>query len=119
VLNHDTVASVTGFMEAAARAGVTIPVIAAVAIYTDADSASALSGLPGLELELAVVRAVLDAPDPAAAGIAAAARQALALLDVPGVAGVNISGLASARGPEFAAQIKAELAARIREGSAA
>jgi hypothetical protein len=31
------------------------------------------------------------------------------------VAGVNISGAASARGYEFAAQVKAELAARIRE----
>src|SRR6202453_1915716 len=34
VLNHDSVASVTVFMAAAARAGVTIPVIAAVAIFT-------------------------------------------------------------------------------------
>jgi len=65
-----------------------------------------------------VVRAVLDDPDPVSAAIAAAGRQALALLDIPGVAGVNISGSASARGPEFAAKIKAELAARIREGSA-
>jgi methylenetetrahydrofolate reductase (NADPH) len=97
VLNHDTVASVTGFMAAAARAGVTIPVIAAVAIYTDAASASALSGLPGLELDPAVVREVLDDPDPVVAGIAAAARQALALLGIPGVAGVNISGLARKR----------------------
>ena len=32
-----------------------------------------------------------------------------------GVADVNISGAASARGYEFAAQVKAELAARIRE----
>jgi hypothetical protein len=31
------------------------------------------------------------------------------------VAGVNISGAASARGYEFAAQVKAGLAARIRE----
>src|SRR3984885_10586750 len=119
VLNHDTVASVAGFMAAATRAGVTIPVIAAVAIFTDAASAAALSGLPGLELDLDVVRTVLDDADPVAAGIAAAARQARALLDIPGVAGVNISGLASAQGHEFAAQIKAELAARIREGSAA
>jgi 5,10-methylenetetrahydrofolate reductase len=118
VLNHDTVASVTGFMAAAARAGVTIPVIAAVAIFTDAASAAALSGLPGLQLDPDVVRTVLDDADPVAAGIAAANRQARALLDIPGVAGVNISGLASARGHEFAAQIKAELAARIREGSA-
>src|SRR5580658_6088562 len=119
VLNHDTIASVTGFMEAAALAGVTIPVIAAVAIFTDPASASALSGLPGLELDPAVVRAVLEDHDPVAAGIAAAARQARALLAIPGVAGVNISGLASVRGHEFAARIKAELAVRIREGAAA
>jgi hypothetical protein len=61
------------------------------------------------------VRRVLDAPDPVAAGIAAAAREARALLAIPGIAGVNISGAASARGYEFAAQVKAELAARIRE----
>jgi predicted metal-dependent phosphoesterase TrpH len=119
VLNHDTVASVADFMAAAARAGVTIPVIAAVAIFTDEASASSLSGLPGLELDPAVVRAVLDDPDPVAAGIAAAARQAGAMLAIPGVAGVNISGSASARGYEFSARIKAELAVRIREGSVA
>jgi methylenetetrahydrofolate reductase (NADPH) len=116
VLNHDTVGSVTRFMAAAAQAGVTIPVIAAVAIFTDPASASSLSGLPGLELDPAVVRAVLDAADPVAAGIAAAAEQARALLAIPGVAGVNISGPGSDRGHEFAARIKAELAVRIREG---
>jgi 5,10-methylenetetrahydrofolate reductase len=115
VLNHDTVATVAQFMAAAARAGVTIPVIAAVTIVTDEPSASALAGLPGLELDPAQVRAVLDAPDPVAAGIAAAAAEARALLDIPGVAGVNVSGLASARGHEFAAQVKAELAQQIRE----
>jgi methylenetetrahydrofolate reductase (NADPH) len=88
VLNHDTTPSVTAFMAAAARAGVTIPVIAAVAVFTDEPSA----------------------------GITAAAREARALLAIPGIAGVNISGRASARGYEFAAQVKADLAARIREG---
>src|SRR5579859_1793435 len=116
VLNHDTVASVTAFMAAAAGAGVTMPVIAAVAVFTDEPSAAVLRGLPGLELDPAAVRRVLDAPDPVAAGIAAAAREASALLDIPGIAGVNISGAASARGYGFAAQVKAELAARIREG---
>jgi methylenetetrahydrofolate reductase (NADPH) len=115
VLNHDTVASVTAFMAAAAGAGVRIPVIAAVALFTDEPSAAVLRGLPGLELDPAAVRRVLDAPDPVAAGIAAAAREARALLAIPGIAGVNISGAASARGYEFAAQVKAELAARIRE----
>jgi methylenetetrahydrofolate reductase (NADPH) len=119
VLNHGTVASVTAFMAAAAQAGVTIPVIAAVAIFTDPAAAAALSRLPGLELDPVMVRAVLADPDPVAAGIAAAAGQARDLLAIPGVAGVNISGLASARGLEFAAQIKAELAIRIREGTAA
>jgi 5,10-methylenetetrahydrofolate reductase len=115
VLNHDSVASVTAFMAAAAEADVTIPVIAAVAVFTDELSAAVLRGLPGLELDPAVVREVLDAPDPVAAGVAAAAREARALLKIPGVAGVNISGLASARGYLFAARVKAELAARIRE----
>ena len=78
---------------------------------------SALARLPGLELDPAMVHAVLDNPDPVAAGISAAAEQARALLAIPGVAGVNISGLASARGHEFAARIKAELAERIREGA--
>jgi len=115
VLNHDSVASVTGFMADAERAGVTIPVIASVAVFTDEPSAAVLSGLPGLELDPEAVRRVLDDPDPVAAGLAAAAREARALLGIPGVAGLNISGAASARGYEFAAQVKAELAARIRE----
>ena len=72
--------TVAAFMAAAARAGVTIPVIAAVAVFTDAPSAAVLSGLPGLELDPRAVRAVLDAPDPVAAGITAAAREAQALL---------------------------------------
>lgn len=115
VLNHAGVATVTEFMAAAAQVGVTIPVIAAVAIFTDARSAAVLTGLPGLELDPAVVRGVLERPDPVRAGIDAAAREARALLDIPGVAGVNISGVASARGYEFAAKVKAELADSIRE----
>jgi len=116
VLNHASVTAVAGFIAAAARAGVTIPVIAAVAVFTDELSATVLSALPGLELDPAAVRAVLDHPDPVAAGIEAAAREARTLLAIPGVAGVNISGLASARGYSYGAQVKAELAERIRAG---
>jgi methylenetetrahydrofolate reductase (NADPH) len=115
VLNHDTAAAVAGFMTGAAEAGVTIPVIAAVAVFTDERSAAAISVLPGLELDQSAVRRVLASPDPVAAGIAFAAGEARALLAVPGIAGVNISGLASARGYEFAAGVKAELARRVRE----
>jgi methylenetetrahydrofolate reductase (NADPH) len=119
VLNHAAVDTVTAFMAGAARAGVTIPVVAGVAVFTDEPSAAVLSALPGLELDSAAVRAVLADPDPIEAGIAAAVREAAALLAIPGVAGVNLSGPGSARGYEYAATVKAELARRIREGHAA
>jgi 5,10-methylenetetrahydrofolate reductase len=115
VLNHDAVESVAGFMAGAAEAGLTIPVFAAVALFTDERSAAAISVLPGLELDQAAARRVLASPDPVAAGIAHAAAEARALLRIPGIAGVNISGLASARGYEFAARVKAELAVLVRE----
>jgi len=115
VLNHAAVDTVGAFMTGAATAGVTIPVIAGVTVFTDERSAAVLSALPGLELDPASVQAVLGAPDPVEAGIAAAVQEAKALLAVPGIAGVNLSGLASARGYQFAATIKAELARRIRE----
>ena len=58
VLNHAAVDTVTAFMAGSARAGVTIPVIAAVAVFTDEPSAAVLSALPGLELNPVAVRAV-------------------------------------------------------------
>jgi methylenetetrahydrofolate reductase (NADPH) len=118
VLNHAAVPSVAEFMTAAVQAGVTIPVIASVALYTDARSADVLSALPGLELDPAVVRRVLADPDPVAAGLATAAREARSLLRVPGIVGVNISGMASDRGYLYAAELKAELARQIRAGGA-
>ena len=70
--------------------------------------------MPGLELDTAVVESVLTADDQVAAGIAAAVRQALALLAVDGVRGVNLSGMASDRGVTFAAEVQAEIGHRIR-----
>jgi methylenetetrahydrofolate reductase (NADPH) len=119
ILNHAAAGTVAAFMAGAARAGVTIPVIAGVAVYTDEPSAAVLHGLPGLELDRAAVQTVLDDQDPVEAGIAAAAREAAALLAIPGVAGVNLSGLASARGYAYAASVKAELGRRIRAERAA
>jgi methylenetetrahydrofolate reductase (NADPH) len=115
VLNHvpcpDMVAE---FMKTARAAGLSIPVIAAVAVFTDSVSAAVLQGLPGLELDPAVTEQVLDATDPVAAGITAAVSEARALLCVEGVEGVNVSGLASASGPRVGAEIKAEVGRRIR-----
>jgi 5,10-methylenetetrahydrofolate reductase len=115
VLNHvprpDMVAE---FMTTARAAGLTIPVIAAVAVFTDTVSAAVLQGLPGLELDQAATERVLGAPDPVAAGIAEAVAEARALLAIEGVEGVNVSGLASASGARIGAEIKAEVGRRIR-----
>lgn len=119
VLNHvpfpDMIAE---FVKTARSLGLSIPVIAAVAVFTDSVSAAVLQGLPGLELDEAVTDRVLSAADPVAAGIAAAVDEARALLSIEGVDGVNVSGLASASGAHIGAEIKAEVGRRIREEAA-
>lgn len=116
VLNHVPFpAMVADFMSSARTAGLSIPVIAAVAVFTDSVSAAVLQGLPGLELDPAVTEHVLGAADPVAAGIEATVAEARALLSIEGVAGVNISGLASASGTRVGAEIKAEVGRRVRE----
>lgn len=115
VLNHVTSPStVATFVAAARSAGLTIPVIAAVAVFSDVVSAAVLQGLPGLELDQRVVDHVVNAADPAEAGIAAAVAEARELLAIDGVEGVNVSGLASGAGTRVGAHIKAEVGARIR-----
>lgn len=115
VLNHvpfpDMIAH---FMKSARLAGLSIPVIAAVAVFTDSASAAVLQGLPGLELDQAATEQILGAADPVDAGIEAAVAEARALLSIEGVEGVNISGLASACGARFGAEIKAEVGRRVR-----
>jgi hypothetical protein len=101
-------------MASARAAGLSIPVIAAVAVFTDVVSAAVLQGLPGLELDQAVVEEVLGAADPVSAGIAAAVAEARALLAIDGVDGVNVSGSASASGTRVGAEIKAEVGRLIK-----
>jgi hypothetical protein len=60
------------------------------------------------------VARVLAAADPVAAGIEAAVAEARQVLALDGIAGVNLSGLASERGEIFAAEVKAEVGRRIR-----
>jgi hypothetical protein len=114
VLNHvSSPARVAAFVAAAHAAGVTLPFVAGVAVYTDEPSARVLQRFPGLHLDGAVVERVLAAPDPREAGIAAAVAEATALLAVPGVVGVNLSGSGSSRGEDDGARIKAEVAERL------
>jgi len=116
VLNHvSTPARVAEFVTAAQAAGATLPFVAGVAIYTDEPSARVLQRFPGLHLDGDVVERVLAAPDPRAAGIAAAVSEARELLAVPGVVGVNLSGKGSDRGEDDGARIKAAVAEQLRE----
>jgi 5,10-methylenetetrahydrofolate reductase len=115
VLNHVPFPQmIADFMSGARSAGLSMPVIAAVAVFTDSGSAAVLEGLPGLVLDHEVVEKVLYAADPVAAGISAAVAEARALLSIDGVEGVNLSGLASSSGTRIGAQIKAEVGQRIK-----
>jgi 5,10-methylenetetrahydrofolate reductase len=110
VLNHvSSPARVAAFVAEARAAGLQIPVLAGVAVYTDERSARVLQNFPGLHLAPAAVERVLAASDPRAAGIATAVEEAEALLAIDGVVGVNLSGLASAAGEIAAAEVKAEI----------
>jgi 5,10-methylenetetrahydrofolate reductase len=114
VLNHvRSAAAVDSFLTAAKAVGLTIPVVASVAVYTDPRSAAVLTALPGLEIDPDRVQRVLGSADPVAAGIASAVAEARALLAVDGVVGVNLSGMASARGTAFAAAVQAEIGRQI------
>ncbi|HEY6745530.1 MAG TPA: methylenetetrahydrofolate reductase [Mycobacteriales bacterium] len=116
VLNHvGTPERVGRFVAAARAAGATLPFVAAVAVYTDAESARVLQRFPGLAIDPAAVAAVLASPDPFAAGVDAAVVEAEALLAIPGVAGVNLSGLGRSGGEEAAAEAKAAIAVQIRQ----
>jgi 5,10-methylenetetrahydrofolate reductase len=115
VLNHvSSPARVAAFVAAAREAGATLPFVAGVAVYTDEPSARVLQRFPGLHLDGAVVERVLAAADPRVAGIAAAVAEARALLAIPGVVGVNLSGSASSRGVDDGAAVKAEIAVQLR-----
>jgi hypothetical protein len=116
VLNHvSSPARVAAFVAAARTAGATLPFVAGVAVYTDEASARLLQRFPGLHLENGVVERVLAAPDPREAGIEAAVAEARALLAVPGIVGVNLSGMGSGRGEDDGARIKAAVAERVKE----
>lgn len=115
VLNHvSSPAQVAAFVGAARTAGATLPFVAGVAVYTDEPSARVLQRFPGLHLDDEVVESVLASPDPRTAGVAAAVAEARALLQIPGVVGVNLSGAGSSRGVDDGAAVKAEIAELVR-----
>jgi 5,10-methylenetetrahydrofolate reductase len=114
VLNHaGSPAAIAAFADQARTLGVTLPMIAGVAVYTDERSAAVLQRFPGFDLDPVRVERVVQASDPVEAGIAAAVDEARELLAVDGIVGVNLSGLASDRGELFAAGVKATIGREI------
>jgi methylenetetrahydrofolate reductase (NADPH) len=82
-------------------AGPEIPYIACVPVVLGPAQARLLAAFPGLVLPPGFLAGILDAPDPAVAGIDAAVRLAEELLDVPGVRGVDL-GAVPVKGEETA-----------------
>ncbi|WP_167736750.1 methylenetetrahydrofolate reductase [Nocardioides sp. 1609] len=118
ILNHvGRPATAAAFVASARDAGLEIPVIAAVAVYTDESSARGLQNFPGLSIDDERIAAVLAASDVRAAGIEAAVDEAVALLAIDGVVGVNLSGRGTSLGEMHGAEIKAEIGHRIREAT--
>jgi 5,10-methylenetetrahydrofolate reductase len=92
-VNHTTgPAAVREFTTAAVTAGAAVPFVACVPIVLDEATAAVLRSFTGLHLPPGYVEGVLGARDPLRAGVAAAVALSQALLDVPGVRGVNLSG---------------------------
>jgi hypothetical protein len=115
ILNRTrTIDETAAFVRSARREGVTIPIVGGVAVFTDARSAQVLQAFPGFELPDDLVDRVVNAADPVTAGIDVAVEQARALLRIEGIAGVNLSGLASGRGELIAAEIKAAIGHELR-----
>lgn len=69
-----------------------VKVVAGIPLVVDPDGAAVLAAFTAAELPGGYVRAVLDAADPRAAGIAAAVEFATSVLSIPGVSGVAVTG---------------------------
>lgn len=83
------------FVGAATDAGADVPFVACVAVATDPGSVAELRRFTGLRLPEGYLAGIESARDPRRAGIAAAVALAEAYLAVPGVRGVDLSGVAA------------------------
>lgn len=107
-------AVVERFVAAARDAGADMGYIPCVPVISDPASAMSLAALPGLVLDGDVVTRVAGAGGDPAVGVRAAEAEALAMLAIPGVAGVNLSGPASTVSEAESAAMMARLGDRIR-----
>lgn len=114
-VNHtDGPDAVRAFTTAAVAAGARIPFVACVPIVLDQGTAAVLRSFTGLALPPGYVEGVLSARDTVAAGIEVAVRYSEALLEVPGVRGVNLSGGGGPNSSLAPSEVAAALAAIAR-----
>ena len=105
---------VARFVAAARGAGAGMRFLPCVPVISDPASASSLAALPGLVLDRDVVARVAGAGGDPEMGILAAEAEAQAMLSIPGVSGVNLSGAASTTSETESAAMMARLGERIR-----
>jgi len=116
IVNHaGGTAALSRFARAARAVGCTLPLMACVAVFTDAASAAVLAGFPGLLLDAHRVEAVVQADDPVEAGIQAAVDDAWAVLQTGDFAGIDLSGAATTGDELTSASILAETVLRLQE----
>ena len=108
---------VARFVAAARRAGAGLDFVPCVPVISDAASAAVLSALPGLVLDRGLVDEVRAGGARPGAGVAAAAAEAAAMLSLPGVVGVNLSGAASTRSEAASAAMMAGLGRLVKQSA--
>jgi hypothetical protein len=84
-----------------------------VPVVTSADGAAVIASFAADRLPPGYLDAIMTAPDPAEAGIAAATRLARTFLDLPGLDGVNLSGGAGPGRELAATRAMAEISRRL------
>ena len=107
-------AAVADFARRLSDLGVSVPLVACVPVVIDHASAAQLRSFPALAPPPGMLESVLAAADPHGAGIAAAIAESQALLAIPGVVGVDLSGAPGAGGSERLAAAMAQIAATLR-----
>lgn len=106
----DRVAAAVGAVRAAGFRGL---VFGCVPVVTSQDTAAVIASFADGRLPSGYLDAIMTAPDPAEAGIAAATRLARTFLDLPGMDGVNLSGGAGPGKELAAAKAMAEVSRRL------
>lgn len=105
--------AVADFVAAARDAGAEVPFVACVAVSADAAALAGLARLPGVRVDAAAVEEVID-EHPVDVAVEAARR----VLEIDGVAGVNLSGAATSAGPEASAAVMAAVGRRLLRSEA-